>query len=183
MVIKAFKQMLTDIVGENFLNKYCKLYTECYKDLLQNFKVKTHEKMDKSSTLEMITLKISPTFSMEYEKEHGTDISSRTRGTKYAKTLTWFGDKVRIKKDLFDTFFKPSCDKIIDHIRKILDDPNLNRTTKINIILVGSFSKKVIVQMAIRSAFPQCRVLIPEDAGQAVLKGAVLLGYDGSKPC
>lgn len=33
------------------------------------------------------------------------------------------------------------------------------------------------MQEAIRKAFPECRVVVPHEAGLAILKGAVLFGH------
>lgn len=43
--------------------------------------------------------------------------------------------------------------------------------------MVGGFSECEIVQDAIRKAFPECRVVVPHEAGLAVLIGAVLFGH------
>lgn len=52
------------------------------------------------------------------------------------------------------------------------------------ILMVGGFSESCIFQEALRDAFPNCQVVVPEEAGLAVLRGAVLLGfYSGTKPC
>ena len=45
------------------------------------------------------------------------------------------------------------------------------------IVLVGGFSGCKIIQDNIKSFFPSYRVIVPEDAELAVLKGAVLFGY------
>jgi hypothetical protein len=45
------------------------------------------------------------------------------------------------------------------------------------IVLVGGFSGCKIIQENIKSFFPSHRVIVPEDAELAVLKGAVLFGH------
>lgn len=44
-------------------------------------------------------------------------------------------------------------------------------------LLVGGFSESPMVQHAIRTNFPGKRLIIPQDAGLAVVKGAVLFGH------
>lgn len=46
------------------------------------------------------------------------------------------------------------------------------------LLLVGGFSESAILQHAIRTEFPDKRIIIPEDAGLSVLKGAVLFGHN-----
>ena len=83
-----------------------------------------------------------------------------------------------MKKELFKSFFKPSCDEIVNHVKKLLAIPEVKGT---NIILmVGGFSESEVVQDAVRSAFRDCRIVIPQEAGLAVLKGAVQFGHNPS---
>eukprot|EP00477_Mikrocytos_mackini_P003345 GAHX01004243.1.p1 GENE.GAHX01004243.1~~GAHX01004243.1.p1 ORF type:complete len:607 (-),score=102.75 GAHX01004243.1:180-2000(-) len=174
MVDRNFKQMLVDIVGEDFMKEYCHSNTADYIDLFRDFEIKKREK----SETEKVTLKISPTFIDNYKEETGKNISVTTKETCYAKTLKWYGDKMRMSQDLFKSFFKPSCDKIVNHVRKVLSDQKV-KGTKI-ILMVGGFSESAILQDAVRKAFPECRVVVPHEAGLAVLKGAVLFGHDQS---
>lgn len=46
------------------------------------------------------------------------------------------------------------------------------------ILMVGGFSESQMLQEAIKSAFKSKTVIIPEDAGLAVLKGAVQFGFN-----
>ena len=177
-VDRTFRKMLTDIVGEKFLDNYCNENTAEYIELFKDFEVKKRQKIDESSKSGKVTLKISSTFLEKYEQVYGNEISKRTKETKYADSLKWEGDKMRMKKELFQSFFKPSCDEIVNHVRKLLADPKVEGT---NIILmVGGFSESEIVQTAVRSAFPKCRIVIPQEAGLAVLKGAVQFGHNPS---
>jgi molecular chaperone DnaK (HSP70) len=45
------------------------------------------------------------------------------------------------------------------------------------ILMVGGFSECPLIQDAVQAAFPDKRIIIPEDAGMSVLKGAVLFGH------
>ena len=178
MVDRTFKKMLTDIVGEEFLEKYCKQYTAEYIELFKDFEVKKRQRMIESSQSGKITLKISATFLEEFQNDCGRTISQRTKQTRYADSLKWSGDKLRMKQEVFQSFFKPSSEKIVNHIKELLEPPNV-RDTKI-ILMVGGFSESEVVQDAVRKAFPKYRIVIPQEAGLAVLKGAVLFGHDPS---
>ncbi|XP_022321480.2 heat shock 70 kDa protein 12A-like isoform X1 [Crassostrea virginica] len=177
-VDRTFRKMLTDIVGVKFLDDYCNENTSEYIELFKDFEVKKRQKIDESSQSGRVTLKISSTFLEKYEQVYGKDISRRTKETKYADSLKWEGDKMRMKKELFQSFFKPSCDEIVNHVGKLLADPKVVGTNVI--LMVGGFSESEIVQNAVRSAFPKCRVVIPQEAGLAVLKGAVQFGHNPS---
>lgn len=172
MVDNTFKQMLIDIVGEEFMDSFRQNNTADYIDMFRAFEKK---KKEKYKSLNTRTITISPSFSEKYKEENGIDISKRTLETQYGKSLKWVGDKVKINKDLFQSFFDPANDKIVHYIREILSKPEVNETKVI--LMVGGFSEWEIVQDAIRKAFPECCVLVPLQAGVAVLKGAVLFGH------
>ncbi|XP_061164053.1 heat shock 70 kDa protein 12B-like [Saccostrea echinata] len=174
----TFKQMLVDIVGEGFMESYCHSNTAEYIELFRDFELKKRQKVDEKSQTKKITMKIPATFSDKYEEIEKNDISKRTKETTYGKLLKWEGDKLRINKDIFDGFFKPSCEGIVKHVKKLLADPKVKGTNVI--LMVGGFSESAIVQQAVKDAFPDCRVVIPHEAGLAVLKGAVLYGHDPS---
>lgn len=172
MVDNTFKQMLIDIVGEEFMDSFRQNNTADYIDMFRAFEKKKREKYKSLNTR---TITISPSFLEKYKEENGIDISKRTLETQYGKSLKWVGDKVKIKEDLFQSFFDPANDKIVHYIREILSKPEVNETKVI--LMVGGFSEWEIVQDAIRKAFPECCVLVPLQAGVAVLKGAVLFGH------
>jgi molecular chaperone DnaK (HSP70) len=44
--------------------------------------------------------------------------------------------------------------------------------------MVGGFSESQMLQEHVKSTFPHKTVIIPEDAGLAVLKGAVQFGFN-----
>lgn len=178
MVDKTFKQMLVDIVGEVFMERYCHVNTADYIDLFRGFEMKKRQKLEGKSQSGRMNLAIPATFLEKYEEEIGMDISQRTKETPYGKLLKWAGDKMRMNKDLFKSFFNPSCEKIVSHVRTVLSEPKV-KGTKI-ILMVGGFSESVLVQDAVKKAFPECRVVVPHEAGLAVLKGAVLFGHDQS---
>lgn len=47
------------------------------------------------------------------------------------------------------------------------------------LFLVGGFAESAMLQHAVQAAFgPTCRVIIPQDVGLTILKGAVLFGLD-----
>ncbi|XP_065923810.1 heat shock 70 kDa protein 12A-like [Magallana gigas] len=75
-----------------------------------------------------------------------------------------------------------ACDRIIKLLKTMFQSPKLIDVKKI--LMVGGFSESCIFQEALRDAFSNCQVVVPEEAGLAVLRGAVLLGfYSGTKPC
>jgi len=93
----------------------------------------------------------------------------------YHDKMTLRYDKMRIDTNLIIDMFKQASERIIELISDVLKKmkrPNLKM-----IVLVGGFSGCKIIQDNIKSFFPSYRVIVPEDAELAVLKGAVLFGH------
>jgi hypothetical protein len=81
-----------------------------------------------------------------------------------------------------NNFLKPTIDSLIRLIRKLLDNPKLSDLR--TILMVGSFAECELVQDAIRDKIgSSIKLIIPEEAGLAVLKGAVLFGHQPKIVC
>ena len=73
--------------------------------------------------------------------------------------------------------FRPCVQSIVEHVQKLLEEPQLSGTSYI--LMVGGFSESKILQQAVIQQFGDgIKVLVPIDAGLCMLKGAVLYGHD-----
>ena len=77
----------------------------------------------------------------------------------------------QLTKALFDE----SCKKIVDHMHQLFRHPSVKDVS--SILLVGGFAESPMLQEAVKEAFSELKVIVPQDAGLAVLKGAVLYGH------
>ena len=84
-------------------------------------------------------------------------------------------DKIRVSADIAKSWFQESIDGTIRHLTGILSEPTMEDVT--SILLVGGFAESKLMQDAVKNAFKERTVIIPEEAGLAVLKGAVLFGH------
>lgn len=83
--------------------------------------------------------------------------------------------KLRFSVDYARELFTSVTDQIVEYIRVILLQPEVEGVNRF--LLVGGFSESPMVRHAIKTNFPEKRLIIPQDAGLAVLKGAVLFGH------
>lgn len=81
-----------------------------------------------------------------------------------------------ISAETFKSLFYPPIWQLMSHILNIMNDPEVSN---IRIIMIaGGFSDCELVQYALRERFGHSKFLfIPEEAGTAVMKGAVLFGF------
>lgn len=79
--------------------------------------------------------------------------------------------------DAMNALFKPTIDQIVQHLSDVFDKPEVTNVKFL--FLVGGFAESPLLQQAVQSAFgSRCRVIIPQDVGLTILKGAVLFGLD-----
>lgn len=83
--------------------------------------------------------------------------------------------EAKLTKTLFDGI----CKHIVDHLKELFMHPAVKDVS--SILLVGGFAESLMLQTAIREAFINKKVIIPKEAGLAVLKGAVICGHAPEK--
>lgn len=85
---------------------------------------------------------------------------------------------MRISAQQFKSFFDPSIKSITQHVLEIFKNPKLQN---VNVILaVGGFSESEIIIDSISKSLPNMEIIVPKDPVLAVLKGAVVFGFE---PC
>lgn len=171
----AFKSALAEIVTEELIERYRQKFPEDYLKLIMNFEIKKRYcQKGQGSLHSVITLTIPFSFNQECLKMLGTDLATMISKFKFRDHMIWRTGKLRIKIKFFETFFKPACNEIIKHVKELFQSTKMKDVNKI--LMVGGFSESYILQTEIRNAFPNCQVIVPEEAGLAVLRGAVLFG-------
>jgi hypothetical protein len=170
----AFKDALIEIVTEGMMEGYCHKFTGDYIAMFRDFEIKKRKRSAGDDPNSKINLKIPATFVEQCSESLGKDFATLTNKSRYRNHMYWGADKVRIDLPTFDSFFQPACDGIIHHLRELFQSPKVRGVKKI--LMVGGFSESFILQEAVRKAFPDCHVIVPQEAGLAVLRGAVLFG-------
>ncbi|CAC5387185.1 unnamed protein product [Mytilus coruscus] len=109
------------------------------------------------------------------QKKLHENFESVVKASPYKDQMELRYDKLRINADLIINLFAQASTKII----QLIGDALVGVKSKdVDILLlVGGFSESKIIQGNIKARFPNKRVIFPEDAGLAVLKGAVLFGH------
>ncbi|XP_052794653.1 heat shock 70 kDa protein 12A-like [Mya arenaria] len=172
-VDEEFDQLLIKIIGAPVLTKFKEEYTADYLDLMRELEVK--KRTIKPSSKGKITLKVPVKLAETYEDETEEKVAEAIAGSTYQGKLTWASDKMRLDAEVFKGLFKHCIEKIIEHIKDLLCNDNVSGTK--TLLMVGGFSDSEMMQAAVKNAFPACNVIIPEEAGLCVLKGAVIFGH------
>lgn len=82
---------------------------------------------------------------------------------------------MRVDAIVMQRFFQETVDSVIEHVANLLREPTVNGCAAI--VMVGGFSESPMLQETVRKKFPSTKIIVPDEAGLAVLKGAVIYGH------
>ena len=86
------------------------------------------------------------------------------------------GDKFRFDSRLLQSLFDNSIDKTVRHVKSLLQDSKARGVE--TILMVGGFSDSPMLQQAIKRQFSNLKIIIPNEASSAILRGAVIFGHN-----
>ena len=86
------------------------------------------------------------------------------------------GDKLSISANLMRGLFDKTIKKITEHIKSLLENPDLSDVG--HLILVGGFSESKVLQAAMEEEFPRMSVHRVVHSQSAVVRGAVICGHE-----
>ncbi|XP_060554286.1 heat shock 70 kDa protein 12A-like [Ruditapes philippinarum] len=171
-VDKCYLQLLENIVQAEAMDKFKREEMSDYFDLLREFETKkrsiTRDNEGK------ITIKLPQSLCRLAELD-GIKMAAKIERLHDTTKYCWTGDKLRIEKVAAKALFTPPLEKLITHVKKMFEQPEIQDIEAI--LLVGGFSECDLVTETFEQSFPDKRLLIPKDAGLAVLKGAVRFGH------
>lgn len=171
----AFKRALVDITTEEMIENYSRKYPSDFLELCRNFENMKH-KFKKGDDLSSVTsLRLPFSFIEGCFETFDTDLTTLISNSKFKDEIIVKRDRMIIKLKSLKSFFQPACSGIINHVKELLKSPKANGVN--TILMAGGFSTSWILQEEIQNAFPYCQVIVPIDAGLAVLRGAVMFGF------
>lgn len=172
----AFERALAQIVTVKMIESYSKKYPEDYISLFRDFELNKRRCRKGQEYQSICSLRIPISFMEECFETLGTDLGTLISNSKFKVQISLESDRMVLNLKLFKTFFQPACNGIIKHAKELLQSPKFRDVN--TIFMVGGFSESYIFQDAISDAFPHCQVIVPKDPSLAILRGAVMLGYD-----
>lgn len=175
-VDEAFDQMIIKIVGASCFQKFKDDFKADDLDIHRELETKKRTIMSESNS--KTTIKLPYSLVTTCEEETGEKMNEVIQQTQYANKMTWQKDKLKMEAGLFQELFREPINMLVEHLQQLMSEDNLSDVS--TILMVGRFSESPIMQDAIVKAFPAKRVIVPVDAGLAVLKGAVLFGHQSN---
>jgi len=174
-VDKEFENLLVRVFGIDFIVSFKNTKPAGWVDLMIAFEAKKRTASPSKSTPLNISLPFS--FIEHYSKLKQSTVENAIK--KFSnKDVKWSTQgMLRLSPIAMHALFEPVMKEIIRHVTDLLKRPELNNIKFM--FLVGGFAESPLLQNEIRKAFSsQVRVIIPQDVGLTILKGAVMFGLD-----
>ena len=156
------------------MEKFQKDNTSDYNDLLHRFELKKRTVTSSKSRFVIITIPISLIETIE--EVTGKDFDRSLVCKQFSDNVKIERNKLKIDIDIFKDLFQNSFKSIITHVENLVQHESVKGCS--TILMVGGFSESELLQEEIKKSFPSMTVIVPKDAGLAVLKGAVIFGHN-----
>ncbi|WAQ98267.1 HS12B-like protein, partial [Mya arenaria] len=170
-VDEAFEDFMRKLVEKVVFDEFKKTYVKQFIEMQREFEVKkfclSHAKVGKE------TIKFPVELMNLYKKMTNKEMGEAVQ--QFQGNLTWTAGKLRVNCNLVRGWFKDSSDDIVKHARDLFRQPAMLSCE--TILLVGGHAESSVLQQAFRNNFSDKRLIVPEGARTAVLKGAVLFGH------
>lgn len=173
-VDEEFVSLLKKFFGTNVVEIFRDKYPGEWLELMNEFEMKKRGR--RASEGETTRIRLSRTFTSLVSEYGGHDLAERFASScsvddvKFVRNEYFCLGSMAMKK-LFDPVIKG----IVEHLKNLLKSRALKRVEFF--FLVGGFAESVLLQDAIKKQFSgQFTVLVPNNAGIAVVQGAVMFG-------
>ncbi|XP_019622013.1 PREDICTED: heat shock 70 kDa protein 12A-like [Branchiostoma belcheri] len=171
-VDEQFVALIELVFGKTFIDDYRSSHPSEWQQWMESFETK---KRSNTSVSGSVNFPIHYHFNEFHRRMKGGDVKEsidkcNVDGVRFSNGFLCLGDeKMR-------ELFKEVVDNIMNHLEKLLHDENLSNVAYF--FLVGGFSESPLLQQAFKKRFSsRVRVLVPNDASLAVVKGAVKFGH------
>jgi molecular chaperone DnaK (HSP70) len=170
----AFIQMIVKILGAPMITLIKQEDPTAYLDLLREFETVKRKIQTKRTGKVNFTIPFA-TINSLCESHKNESLSSIIQSSPFASTIALRGDKMRVDADVMESLFDETIKNIVSLVKDVLRKPAATNVPLL--LLVGGFAECPLVLSAMKKNFPNKRIIIPEEAGLSVLKGAVLFGH------
>ncbi|KAL7975909.1 hypothetical protein Chor_011824 [Crotalus horridus] len=194
----AFEKLLCQIFGEDFIATFKAKRPAAWVDLTIAFEARKRTAAPHRANPLNISLPFS--FIDFYRKHRGQNVETALKRSSIHLVKWSSQGMLRMSPEAMNDLFQPTlCPSVgprrfspflsspphpdFSFLPSFLPSDDLMKKPEVKgikfLFLVGGFAESAILQHAVQSAFSSsCRVIIPQDVGLTILKGAVLFGLD-----
>ena len=172
-VNKGFKELLIELMGEENVVTYERENPCDWLALMNDFEGK--KQGFRVSRERGISIRLPDSFRYLTRRINSSVLQS------YGSTkINFRNEYMKLAPDVVKGLFRPVLSEIKNHLKGLLQRPQLSRVK--TMFLVGGFSDSELLRQEIGNEFSdRYLILAPRNAGIAVLKGAVMFGKNPAK--
>ncbi|XP_052799179.1 heat shock 70 kDa protein 12B-like [Mya arenaria] len=168
-----YMKWLTNLFGEATMEQFKDQEMADYFDIQREFETKKRNILP--DTTGMITFRVAASLKEIHNDIGGKGILTRLSELGLKNKVTYRGDKLRVDASIAKEWFADPVQKTVLHVKVLLAELKMRNVSII--LLVGGFGECELVQDAVRKQIINKRLVVPNEAGLAVLKGAVRFGH------
>lgn len=177
-----FFEFLSELMGENVLQEFKINHMEGYLELARVFEAKKRavnpEKFNEKMRLPIPRVLINLCTTI-----HGVNTFKNVieNNNLHRNHVDYFAEKLVFDYNFFCGFFKRTINgmiKLMDEYLQAFEAKNVKC-----IVIVGGFSKCLLLKEAINKHFRNASIIIPDRSDLAVLKGAIILAMHTPNVC
>ncbi|XP_060596203.1 heat shock 70 kDa protein 12B-like [Ruditapes philippinarum] len=174
VVDNNYLEWLTKIFGNTTMQRFKNEQMEDYFQLLRDFEIKKRGIGPESKG--KITFRLSASMKELYQEESNrVPLEEKIDQLGLSGMVTLTSDKMRVEVSVIKQLFETPIHCVIEHVQQIFAKPNMQKVE--TILLVGGFGECKLAQNLIQKEIKKKKIIIPEEAGIVVLKGAVRFGH------
>ncbi|XP_052816866.1 heat shock 70 kDa protein 12B-like [Mya arenaria] len=171
LVDRNFICWLTNIFGQAKMSKLREEDMEDYISLLRQFENK--KRTITQDTDGLITFRLPISLINIHDEAEKLTVNKKFEQMKIPNAL--INDKLRVPANIVRSWFSESIEETIRRMTNLLSDSKMMNVS--TILLVGGFGECKLVHDSVKREFRNKRIIVPQEAGLAVLKGAVRFGH------
>ena len=170
-VNQQFENLLDELFGVENVRSYRQKFCSDWLSLTNKFEAKKRsDRILQETTMTNILLPRSFVYQLSRKQTPAMHAYVRKGDVKLKND-----EYLSLSSAMMKKLFKPTIDCIKDHLKGLLQEPELFIVK--TMLLVGGFANSTLLQQEIKNAFSRrVRVLVPNNASAAVVEGAVTFG-------
>ena len=167
-----FHKMLETIIGKDCFEEFKKEYISDYMEIRRNLEIGKRSFSTNSRTFQF---KIPPSLKLKCKDAKKCSFEELLEHSDFKGHLRCKNENLNLGLDAVKDLFTTVCNGIVKCVHDQVQENDIS-----TILMVGGFSESSFLQetMMEKFPFPKYNIVIPSDAGLAVLKGAVLFGHN-----
>lgn len=177
-VDKYFLNFIKKLLGLEVYEEFSRDYT--YQKLQFEKAMEACKREATPETSKPLLITIPPKLIELYTKSTSKTFDNNiAKQTQFSDDINIIDNVMEIKQTRIHDFYGKTIDNIISHVKKVLKNESAKGVS--SLLLVGGFAESPLVEARIKTAFEGKgikRVIVPREAGHAVVKGAVIFGHN-----